>query len=240
MLRGDVVVEDGCQKGAQFSARGAEAVGCGADGSWVDFCGDEERDGVGTELVEEAGEEVHGLKFAEMGIGLVVCEVEAGDDEEDEIHEEADHLHPLSAVEFVVDEEGGEVVSAQGDAHVDEIVEPTRHDRFATMGDFTNEFRLKELVAVEENVVCEPAARCGNHAGPEIRERHLQAVDVVTCDFLLLLRGLQLLACRSHLVCPVVYEPKSSYSGDGEADAISPLRGDFAVRIIPAAVMEDK
>ena len=33
---------------------------------------------------------------------LVVIEVEGGDDEKDEVHEEANHLHLLSSVELVV------------------------------------------------------------------------------------------------------------------------------------------
>ncbi len=58
----DVVVEDGGEEGAEFTPGGAEAVGGGADGGGVDFGGYEEGDSVGAELVEEGGEEVHGLK----------------------------------------------------------------------------------------------------------------------------------------------------------------------------------
>lgn len=35
----------------------------------------------------------------------VVFEMEARDDEEDKVHQEADHLHLLPAVELVVDQE---------------------------------------------------------------------------------------------------------------------------------------
>ncbi len=121
----DVVVEDGGEEGAEFAAGGAEAVGGGADGGGVDFCGDEEGDGVGAELGEEGGEEVHGLEGSDAREASVVAEVEGGDDEEDEDHEEADHLHLvvmmrihvlglielesethlLASVQFVVDEE---------------------------------------------------------------------------------------------------------------------------------------
>ena len=41
-----------------------------------------------------------------MGGGFVVFEVEGGDDEEDKVHEETNHLHTLAPIEFVVDEEG--------------------------------------------------------------------------------------------------------------------------------------
>ena len=78
----------------------------GADGGWVHFGGDEEGGAVGAELVEEGGQEVHGLEGFDVRGGGVVCVVEGGDDEEDEVHEEAEHLHLFAAVEFVVDEEG--------------------------------------------------------------------------------------------------------------------------------------
>ena len=41
-----------------------------------------------------------------MCLACVILEVEARDDEEDEVHEEADHLHLFPAVEFIIDEEG--------------------------------------------------------------------------------------------------------------------------------------
>lgn len=41
-----------------------------------------------------------------MGFRGVVFEVEAWDDEKDKVHEEANHLHLLAAVKFVVDKEG--------------------------------------------------------------------------------------------------------------------------------------
>lgn len=81
-------------------------MGCCADGGGEAFCSDEEGYCVGAELVEEAAEEVHGLECMDVFWRGVVFEVEGGDDEEDEIHEESDLLHPFSAVELVVDEEG--------------------------------------------------------------------------------------------------------------------------------------
>ena len=41
-----------------------------------------------------------------MGRGGVVIVMEARDDEEDEVHEEADHLHLFAAVEFIINKEG--------------------------------------------------------------------------------------------------------------------------------------
>ena len=103
-LRVDIIVEHGGSQGAQFSDRGGEAVGRGADGGGVHLGSDEEGHGVGAELVEEGGEEVHGLEGVDVrGLEEEVV-VEGGDDEEDEVGSEADHLHPFAAIELVIDE----------------------------------------------------------------------------------------------------------------------------------------
>ena len=111
LLVGDVIIHDRGGEGTEFAAGGGEAVGGGADGGRVDFGGDEEGDGVGAKLVEEGGEEVHGLEGFDVGGRGVVFVVEGGDDEEDEVHQKSNHLHVLTAVEFVVDEEGCDGVS---------------------------------------------------------------------------------------------------------------------------------
>lgn len=102
----DVVVEDGGEEGAELADGSGEPVSCGADGRGEDLSRDEEGDGVGAELVEEGREEVHGLEGVDaLDVGVVVV-VEGWDDEEDEVHEEANLLHPLASVVLVVDEEG--------------------------------------------------------------------------------------------------------------------------------------
>ena len=83
----------------------------GTNGSWVDFGGHKESDRVGAELVEKRGEKVHGLKLCNVRLADVVLVVEARNDEEDEAHEEAKHLHLFAAVEFVINQEGWEVTS---------------------------------------------------------------------------------------------------------------------------------
>ena len=75
----------------------------GAHGRGEDFSGYEEGDGVGAELVEEGGQEVHGLEsFDVVDVGVVFV-VEGWNDEKDEVHKEADLLHPFAAVELVID-----------------------------------------------------------------------------------------------------------------------------------------
>ena len=73
-------------------------MSCSANRSRVDFGGNEEGNSVGTKLVEERGEEVHGLELFDMCRRCVVFVMEGRDDEEDEIHEEADHLHLFATV----------------------------------------------------------------------------------------------------------------------------------------------
>lgn len=106
LLCGDVVVQDGGSQGAEFATRGRETVSGGPDGGRVDFGGNEEGNSVRAELIEKRGEKVHGLEGFDVCLRCVVFIVEARDDEEDEVHEEAEHLHLFAAVEFVVDEEG--------------------------------------------------------------------------------------------------------------------------------------
>ena len=111
LLGGDVVVQHGGGQGAEFPDCGAEAVCGGADGRGEYFGGDEEGYRVGAELVEEGGQEVHGLEGVDVRRGSVVFEVEGGDHEQDKIHGETDDLHPFPAVQLVIDEEGCKDIS---------------------------------------------------------------------------------------------------------------------------------
>ena len=86
-------------------------MGGGTDGGRIYLGGNEESDGVRAELVEEGGEEVHGLEGVDPVDASVELVVEGGDDEQDEVHQEADLLHPLASVVLVVDEEGWERIS---------------------------------------------------------------------------------------------------------------------------------
>ena len=252
---GNVVVQDGSGQGAEFAASGGETVRGGTDGSRVDFGGHEEGDGVGAELVEKGGEEVHGLEFGDVCLGGVVLVVEARDDEEDEIHEEADHLHLFAAVELVIDEKGwwgqqriashdgireltGQVVSAKGDTDIDQIVEPSGHDGFTVVRNHGDEFGLEQLVAVEENVVAVPAASGGDEARAEVGEGELEGLGIVAGDLGLFLRGRQLLARGSHLVGTEINQPQRADGGNGKGNPVGPLYGHFRIRRVPASVVK--
>jgi len=84
-LGGDIVVEDGGGQSTEFAASGGKPVSSSTNGNWINLGGCDECNTVGTELVEEGGQEVHGLKGVDALDGFVVVVVERRDDEEDEV-----------------------------------------------------------------------------------------------------------------------------------------------------------
>jgi hypothetical protein len=83
-----------------------------------------EGDGIGTKLVEEGRNEVHGLELVDTLDAGIVIVVERWNGEANEASEETNDLHPLAAVEFVVDQERGEIVADEFDTNVDQVPEP--------------------------------------------------------------------------------------------------------------------
>ena len=108
---GDVAVHDSCGQSTELTTSSREAVGCSTNGSWVNFSGNQESNGIGAKLVEEGRQEVHSLEGLDVSGLCIVVEMETGDDEKNKVHEEADHLHLLASVEFVVNEEGYKRIS---------------------------------------------------------------------------------------------------------------------------------
>ena len=242
-LRVDVVVDHCCEEGAELAPGGGETVGGGSNGGRENFRGHEEGDCIGTKLVEEGGQEVHGLKGVDALDGFVVVVVERRDDEEDEVHEETELHHSLSSDQLVVDQEGGHVVTAEGDGDVDEVPEPAGHDVAGFSNgriDGSNECGLEELVAVEENVVGEPGSGSSDEAGGEVLEGQLQGLDIISSDLGPLLRCVQLLGCERHLVGTVVDEPESADCGNGERDTERPLSRDQRIWRLPTVVEDEE
>lgn len=239
-LRVDVVVQHRGEQRARLAHARREAVRRRADGRGEHLGGDQEGDGVGAELVEEGGQVVHGLEGVDaLGRGVVV-ELEGRDDKGQEAHEEADLLHVLAAVQLVVDQEGRQVVAGEGDQDVVQVPDPVGHDRLGVVADDLDELRLEQLVAVEEDVVAEPAAGRGQETPAKVLEGQAQRVDVVAGDLVLLLGDLQLPRCLGHLVGTVVGEPEGSDGGDGEGQAEDDLSGLRAVRAVALTVVEDE
>ncbi len=73
----------------------------------------------------------------------------------------------------------GQVVSDQRDSDVDQIVQPSRHERCAVIGNGGDELGLEQLVAVEEDVVAVPAASGCNYARAEVGEGKLEGLCIV-------------------------------------------------------------
>jgi len=135
--------------------------------------GDDEGHGVGSELVEERGEEVHGLETVDAGLGIVTV-IEGRDNEEDEIAHETDDHHPFAAIEFIVDEKRGKVISTERDANIDQVIQPTDHYGLVVRNQLGDELGLEELIAVEEDVVAVPSAGGSDQARSKVSDRHLE------------------------------------------------------------------
>ena len=77
----------------------------GTDRCGIDLGSDEKSDSVRTELIEEGGEEIHGLEGMNVGWAGKEGIMECRNDKEDEVCGKANYLHVLSSVELIVDEE---------------------------------------------------------------------------------------------------------------------------------------
>lgn len=123
----------------------------------------------------------------------------------------------------------GHVVADEGDADVDQIVEPAGHHGFAGVGDDANELRLEELVAVEEDIVTEPATRSCDQTGTKVGEGELERFHIIASNLGLLLGGQQLLSGGLHLKRTEVDEPEGANRGNGKGDTVRPLRGHLRI-----------
>lgn len=224
----DVGVENGSEKGSKLTSGSGETMCSSADWSWVDLGSDQEGDGVWTELVEERGEEVHGLEGVDAGGRVVVVVVESWNDKEDEVEQETDLHHHLASVELIVDEEGGHVVTSERYSNVDQVPQPAGHDIAAgAWRDDGNKLRLEELVSIEENIVTEPGTGGREDARSEVSESELKRINIVPGDVGILLGLVELSGGEWHLVGSVVNKPKGTDSWDGEGNAENPLDGEF-------------
>ena len=83
----------------------------GTDGRGENLGGNEERHGIRPELIEERRQEVHGLEGLATDRRRVVLVLKGGNDEEDKVHCESNHLHLLSSVKLIIDQERGKIVA---------------------------------------------------------------------------------------------------------------------------------
>ena len=225
-LSGGVGTQKGGDQSTELTPGGGDTVSSTTNGGGENLGGDQEGDTVGTELVEEGGDEVHGLERVDVGGLVVVVELEARDDEENEAHHETDDLTPLTTVELVVDSPHSTVVTSHLTGNVGQSPEPASHDSVVVGADNLNEVTLEELITVEEDIVGEPTTGSGEQTGPEVLQGQLERLGIVTSDGSLLLLGLELLAGSAHVVGTVVDEPEGTGGGNGEGDTVDPLGSD--------------
>lgn len=131
-----------------------------------------------------------------------------------------------------------EIVSNKRNANIDEIIKPARHDGGTIISNDFDEFALKELISIKENVISKPCSGSGNQSRTKICKGKSERFGIVSGHLILPLRRRQLLTGRLHLVCSVVDEPESSKCWNGKGDAISPLCGQGRVRWIATPVMK--
>ena len=151
----DVVVQDGSQQSSKLSTRCRESVGRCTYRCGKDLCCDQEGDAIGSELAEERGDEIHGLEFVNTSCSRVIAVVERRNNKAKEAADETDDLHPLAAVQFIVDQERGKVVSNKLDTNIGQIPKPVRCDARRIWIQDSDKLGLKELVAIEKYVVGE-------------------------------------------------------------------------------------
>lgn len=200
----NVVVKDGSEKSAGFANTGGEAVGSSTDGRGEYLTSHEEGDRVGTELVKEGRDEVHGLERMNPRRTGVVVELEGGDDEHQEAHEEAHLLHHLPTVHLVVDEKGCEIVAGQGDGDIDKVPGPGSENGLAIRRDDLDELTLEKLVAVEENIVAEPSTSSSKETSTEVGKAVAKSVHIIASDVGALLCLSELLTSAAHSVSTIV------------------------------------
>ena len=76
----------------------------------------------------------------------------------------------MKLTELVVHQERRHVVATQTDTDVEQIVQPANHDRFISGKEHGNKPTLEQLVAIEKDVVHEPATSGGKHTKAEVGE----------------------------------------------------------------------
>jgi len=179
---------------------------------------------LGPNWLKKRREKVHGHEAGDAGGTGVVFVAKGGNDEADEIGEETNQLHPLAAVVLVVDQERCQVVTDEGYSNVDQVVEPGSHNIAVGAGDGLDELALEELVTVEEDIIGVPACGRCKETATKVGESHPKRLDVVTGDGLLLLRLLQMLRGRAHLVDTIVNQPERSNGWNGKRDTVGVLR----------------
>lgn len=178
----DIVVEDGGEQSTSLAHARGETVSSGSDGSGEDLASNEEGNRVGTKLVEKRGQKVHSLESVDV---LRACEVlilERRDDKHQEAHKEADLLHHLAAVQLVVNEERGHIITNQRDGNVGEIPRPGGEERFGIARYDLDKLALEQLVAVEEDIIAEPGTSGREQATSEMSETVTQSRHIVTSN----------------------------------------------------------
>lgn len=170
----------------------------------------------------------------------VVGEVKGWNDKKDKIENESDNHHLVATVELVVNQERGHVIPDKRHADIDQIIQPTDHDRVVVRQQSVDELRLEEFVAVEEHVIGKPSTTSRDETWTKVRNGQLERLGIVASDIRLALGNVELLRRSWHLVGSKVAQPKRAERGNRERHSIGPLGGDLRVGWVTRSVVEDE
>jgi len=185
----NVIVEDGGGQCTQLASGSRHTVTSGSHRGREHLGSQQEGGAVGTELVPEGREEVDELEDTNV-LRFQQRVVEASrDEEEDEVKEEAQSLHPHATEELPVDRQSGSVVTGKLHTHVTHGPKPVGGNR-GVRGNNFDEVTLENFVAVKHEIVAEPSTGRAEETMPVIchqkAERHpviaLNLVDGVDSD----------------------------------------------------------
>jgi hypothetical protein len=162
------------------------------------------------------------------------------EEEEDKVGKEPNVLQTFPSDEFVVDDQGREVVSTESDPTVEQVPVPTDDDRVVSGTDDLDERRLEQLVTVETEIVGKPTKGGGKESPSKVVEDEFERGNVVSglIDPSVLLGSHQSGGRVLELVETVVGQPEGGQGHDPELDSEDPLGRDLAVRRVAASVVE--
>lgn len=203
---------------------------------WKDLCGNQKGNAIGSELVEEGREKVHGHELVYTSALCIVGVVESWNHEADEVAKETNDLHPLATIILVVDQEGSQIVAHERDADVQKVPQPADHDRISSTRNSFDELSLEQFVAVEEDVIGVPGTRSCKNTSTEVGEGQAQRLGIVASNRSLFLGLLKRPRCGPHFVGTVVAEPEGSNGRNGKGNAVCPLCQGLAIWGRTAAV----
>ena len=212
-----------------------------SDRGRIHLCGEQESGTVWTELNPETGEEVDELERMATS-SLLVQRREDGscNNEKEERHDEADCLHPLSAVEFVVHKQGCHVISNKLTPNVDQVIQPKSYHLVFVTCDQAQKDIAKDLIAIERKIVAKPADGRSKKAMPIVIHDNLEGLNVVSSDVAALSGGFEILIDILHLKDTKIEKVQNGECGNTERDPEGVLGCRLRIRRVGSGMKDEQ